>query len=76
VRVAAQAVGQPYAVLSFFRIGWNLVFRRPRISTPDRGQQVCASVVARALRHAGVELTLPPHEMMAADLAYHFGVLP
>ena len=76
VRVASKAVGQHYAVLSFLRIGWNLVVRRPRITTPDRGQQVCASVVARALAHAGFEFSSPPHEMMATDLAYHFGVLP
>jgi hypothetical protein len=76
VVVAARAVGEPYDVLSFFRIGWNLVVRRPRMSAPDRGQQVCASVVARALAHTGVEFASPPHEMMAADLACHFGVLP
>jgi hypothetical protein len=76
VLFAARAVGQRYDVLSFLRIGWNLVIRRPRISAPDRGQQVCASVVARALAHAGIEFDLPPHEMMAGDLAYRFGVLP
>jgi len=76
VRLAARAIGQPYSVPSMLRIGWNLVVRRPRITTRDRGQQVCASVVARALAHMGVEFPLPPHEMMASDLAYHFGVLP
>lgn len=76
VLLATRSVGQRYGVLSFFRIGWNLVFRHPHIRARDRGQEVCASVVARALAHAGFEFSSPPHEMMATDLAHHFGVLP
>lgn len=73
---AKDFVGRRYTVLSFLRLGWNLVIRWPRLSVPDRGQQVCASLVGRALERAGERFALPPHELMAADLAKHFGVVP
>ena len=69
-------VGRRYAVLSFLRLGWNLVIRRPRLRTRDRGQQVCASLVGRALERAGERFAVPPHDLMAADVAKHFGVTP
>ncbi|MDX6449412.1 MAG: Permuted papain-like amidase enzyme YaeF/YiiX, family [Gaiellaceae bacterium] len=72
---ALSCVGQPYGHLSAVRLGWNVVTRCP-IRVRDRGQQVCASLVCRALERAGHRFAERPHEMMAGDLARHFGVAP
>jgi hypothetical protein len=75
IRAAAACLGRPYSLASFFLIGWNNL-------TPfhwkvaDRGQNVCASIVARALAPCGIEFDRPPHELLASDLARHFGVTP
>ena len=76
VLYARDFVGRPYTVLSFLRLGWNLVIRWPRLRVRDRGQQVCAALVARSLERAGETFAKPPHELMATDLAKHFGVTP
>ena len=75
VQYALSCVGQPYSHLSALRVGWNVVTRRP-IRVRDRGQQVCASLVGRALERAGHRFGDRPHEMMIGDLARHFGVAP
>jgi len=72
---ALSCVGQPYRHLSALRLGWNVVTRCP-IRVRDRGQQVCASLVGRALERAGHRFADRPHEMLAGDLARHFGVTP
>jgi hypothetical protein len=75
VEYAHSCVGQRYGHLSAVRLGWNVVTRCP-IRVRDRGQQVCASLVGRALERAGHRFADRPHEMMAGDLARHFGVMP
>jgi len=43
---------------------------------PDRGQQGCVALIARALQRAGVTFERLPTEMTPADLARNFGVMP
>jgi hypothetical protein len=43
---------------------------------PDRGQQGCVALIARALQRAGVTFTRRPTDMTPADLARNFGVMP
>jgi hypothetical protein len=43
---------------------------------PDRGQQGCVALIVRALRRAGMTFEREPADMMPADLAKQFGVLP
>jgi hypothetical protein len=43
---------------------------------PDRGQQGCVALIARALQHAGVTFARRPTDMTPADLAKNFGVMP
>jgi hypothetical protein len=43
---------------------------------PDRGQQGCVALIARALRCAGVRFARRPADMTPADLAKQFGVMP
>ena len=75
IRAAAACLGQPYSHSSFLLIGWNNLSPF-RWNVPDRGQNVCASIVARALQPCGIEFDRPPHELLASDLARHFGVRP
>jgi hypothetical protein len=75
VEYARSCVGQPYGHLSALRVGWNVVTRCP-IRVRDGGHQVCASLVGRALERAGHRFADRPHDMLAGDLARHFGVAP
>jgi hypothetical protein len=43
---------------------------------PDRGQQGCVALIARALQCAGVRFARRPADMTPADLAKQFGVMP
>jgi hypothetical protein len=43
---------------------------------PDRGQQGCVALIARALQRAGVTFARRPPDMTPADLAKNFGVMP
>jgi hypothetical protein len=43
---------------------------------PDTGRPGCVSLIARALQRAGIVFERPPAELMPADLAKTFGVLP
>jgi hypothetical protein len=43
---------------------------------PDWGQQGCVALIVRALQKAGVTFDRAPSDMMPADLARRFGVLP
>ena len=43
---------------------------------PDRGQQGCIALIARALQRAGMTFVRKPADMTPADLAKQFGVLP
>jgi hypothetical protein len=43
---------------------------------PDRGQQGCVALIARALQRAGVTFARRPTDMTPADLARNFGVMP
>ena len=43
---------------------------------PDRGQQGCVALIARALQRAGVTFARRPTDMTPADLAKNFGVMP
>jgi hypothetical protein len=66
---------QKYGVLGFVLLGVALLLR-DRVRVPDLGQQGCAALVVRALRHAGMTFERGPAEMTPADLAKQFGVTP
>ncbi len=49
--------------------------RRP-VSGSGPGQQGCVALIVRALQKAGMTFDRAPPDMMPADLAKHFGILP
>ena len=76
VRFAESCVGQRYGALSMLALGLFILIRCP-IVLPERGQHTCAALVARALEHAtGERFARTPVNMMPADFAKHFGVVP
>jgi hypothetical protein len=75
VRYGYSCVGQRYGVSSFLLFGLSLALG-DRFHVPDWGQQGCVALIVRALQHAGVAFDRAPSDMMPADLAKRFGVLP
>jgi len=75
VRYARSCVGQRYGVLGFLLLGLSVALG-DRFRVPDSGQQGCATLIVRALQRAGVAFDRAPSDMMPADLAKRFGVLP
>jgi hypothetical protein len=75
VRYGYSCVGQRYGVLSFLLFGLSLALG-DRFHVPDWGQQGCVALIVRALQRAGVAFDRAPSDMMPADLAKRFGVLP
>lgn len=76
VRFAESCVGQRYGTLSVIALGFVTLIRCP-IALPERGQHHCAALVARALERAtGERFARTPVNMMPADFAKHFGVVP
>jgi hypothetical protein len=75
VRYGRSCVGQRYGVSSFLLFCLSLALG-DRFRVPDWGQQGCVALIARALQRAGVAFDRAPSDMMPADLAKRFGVLP
>lgn len=75
VRYALGCLRQRYGVLGFCMLGLAIVLG-DAFRIPDRGQNGCVSLIARALGRAGIAFDRAPPDMMPADLAKRFGVLP
>ena len=75
VRYGYACVGQRYGVSSFLLFCLSLALG-DRFHVPDWGQQGCVALIVRALQRAGVAFDRAPSDMMPADLAKRFGVLP
>jgi hypothetical protein len=73
VRYAESCVGEPYARLAFLALGAS-VFTGGLIRVGERGQQMCGSLVARALARTDAVFDRRPAEMTPADLAKHYNV--
>jgi hypothetical protein len=74
-RYAYSCLRQKYGRLSFLLFALA-VLSGDRFEVPDRGQQGCVVLIARALHRAGITFARRPTDMTPADLAKRFGVLP
>lgn len=74
-RYAYGCLGQRYDLAGFLLLGLSVVFG-DRFRVPDNGKPGCVSLIARALERAGMTFDRTPPDMMPADLAKRFGVLP
>jgi hypothetical protein len=74
-RYAYSCLRQKYGRLSFMLIALA-VLSGDRFEVPDRGQQGCVVLIARALQRAGIAFARRPTDMTPADLAKRFGVMP
>jgi hypothetical protein len=72
---AYSCLRQNYGRLSFILLALA-VLTGDWFEVPDRGQQGCVALIARALRYAGVTFARRPADMTPADLAKQFGVMP
>jgi hypothetical protein len=72
---ACACLHQKYGVFSFVLMALSLL-AGDRLRIPDRGQQGCVALIARALQRAGVSFERGPADMIPADLAKRFGVRP
>jgi hypothetical protein len=72
---AYSCLRQKYGRLSFVLLALA-VLTGDWFGVPDRGQQGCVALIARALQRAGVTFARRPTEMTPADLAKNFGVMP
>jgi hypothetical protein len=72
---AHSCLRQNYGRWSFFLLALA-VLTGGRFEVPDRGQQGCVALIARALQRAGVTFARRPADMTPADLAKQFGVKP
>jgi hypothetical protein len=72
---ARQYVGQSYDVKGFLWLALSVLLG-DRLRVPDTGKPGCTSLVVRALERGGLRFDRPAPEMMPADLAKKFGVLP
>ena len=74
-RYAYSCLRQKYGRWSFVLLAFA-VLSGDRFAVPDRGQQGCVSLIARALQRAGMTFARRPTDMTPADLARKFGVMP
>jgi hypothetical protein len=75
-RFAESCVGQRYGTLSVLALAFFTLISCP-LALPERGQHHCAALVARALEHAtGERFPRTPVNMMPADFAKYFGIVP
>jgi hypothetical protein len=74
-RYAYSCLRQKYGRLSFVLFAFA-VLSGDRFEVPDRGQQGCVALIARALQAAGITFARRPTDMTPADLAKRFGVMP
>lgn len=72
---AQACLGRSYDVGGFLLLALSVVLC-DRLRVPDTGKPGCTSVVVRALERAGFTFERAAPEMMPADLAKKFGVLP
>jgi hypothetical protein len=72
---ACACLRQKYDVSSFLLLAFSLL-TGDRLRIPDRGQQSCIALIARALQRAGIRFDRQPTDMVPADLAKRFGVRP
>jgi hypothetical protein len=72
---AYSCLRQKYGRLSFVLLAFA-VLTGDWFEVPDRGQQGCVALIARALQRAGVTFARRPTDMTPADLAKNFGVMP
>jgi hypothetical protein len=72
---AYSCVKQKYGRLSFVLLA-IAILTGDWLKVPDRGQQGCVALIARALQRAGVTFARKPTDMTPADLAKNFGVMP
>jgi hypothetical protein len=72
---ACSCLRQNYGRLSFILLALA-VLTGDRFEVPDRGQQGCVALIARALLGAGVTFARRPADMTPADLAKQFAVMP
>jgi hypothetical protein len=75
VRYAYDFIGQRYDLVGFLLLGLSVTMGH-RLRVPDTGKPGCVSLIVRALERAGMAFDRPPPEMMPADLAKKFSVLP
>jgi hypothetical protein len=74
-RYAYSCLRQKYGRLSFILLALAVLLG-DRFEVPDRGQQGCVALIARALQRAGITFARRPTDMTPADLAKRFGVMP
>jgi hypothetical protein len=74
-RYAHSCLRQKYGRWSFVLLAFA-VLSGDRFEVPDRGQQGCVALIARALQRAGMTFARRPTDMTPADLARKFGVMP
>jgi hypothetical protein len=72
---AYSCLRQKYGRLSFILLALA-VLTGDWFEVPDRGQQGCVALIARALQRAGMTFTRRPTDMTPADLAENLGVMP
>jgi hypothetical protein len=72
---AYSCLRQKYGRVSFVLLALA-VLTGDWFGVPDRGQQGCVALIARALQRAGVTFARRPTDMTPADLAKNFGVMP
>jgi hypothetical protein len=72
---AYSCLRQKYGRFSFVLLALT-VLTGDWFGVPDRGQQGCVALIARALQRAGVTFARKPTDMTPADLAKNFGVMP
>jgi hypothetical protein len=75
VRFAHSCLKQKYGTLSSLLLG-VAVLLGDRLRVPERGQQGCGALIARALQRAGMKFERSPVNMLPADLAKRFEVRP
>jgi hypothetical protein len=72
---AYSCLRQKYGRWGFVLFGFAVLLG-DRFEVPDRGQQGCVALIARALQRAGMTFARRPTDMTPADLARKFGVTP
>jgi hypothetical protein len=74
VQFARSCLGQKYGLRNSLLLTASIALG-DRIRVSDSGHN-CVSLVARALQEAGIRFDRKPTDMMPADLAKRFGVVP
>jgi hypothetical protein len=74
-RYAYAALGQRYDIAGFLLLGLSVTLG-DLFRVPDTGKPGCVSLIVRALECAGLTFNRAAPDMMPADLAKKFGVLP